>query len=164
MAARSKIRSSRLGPIFPTLQYWVRLLWGLNLVAVVWGSLLPEAKLQVWETRFPLFVWNDKLLHSFGYLGLAFLAMLSFSRRGTRIAVSMILVGALLEVAQISVSGRSADWKDALANTAGVLAGIAAGARLREFLRRQTSIRLEDSGPGLHLPRRRIHFPSFRIR
>jgi len=126
VATQSPVRAYRFDAITPRARLWARLLWSVGIGAVIWGSLPSGPKLQAWETSIPFPGWNDKPLHFPGYLGLAFPAVPGFPRRGIRVALSMILLGVLLEFAQLSVAGRTADLKDALADAAGVLAGIAA--------------------------------------
>jgi hypothetical protein len=68
----------------------------------------------------------DKLTHFGAYAGLSVLSMLAFERwRGVFVALSMILLGALIEAAQYFSPGRTPDLIDALANTLGVLSGLA---------------------------------------
>jgi hypothetical protein len=100
-------------------------LWVLALATVIWGSLLPEAELLYWGASIPLLLWNDKVIHFSAYLGLSLLAALSFARayRALGAAIGMIFLGAALEIGQLFVNGRTADFKDALANSVGALAG-----------------------------------------
>lgn len=115
------------------LQFWFRVLWILSIVVVIWGTLMTGPDLHRWSSEIWLLAWNDKLLHFGAYLVLSLLAVLGSSRRGTgiRLALSMILLGALLELAQLFVFGRSADVKDEAANTLGSLGGTAWGVFLR---------------------------------
>jgi len=73
----------------------------------------------------PLLEINDKVVHYGAYAGLGFLSILAFHRRsGIAVAVSMILLGILLEIAQRFAPGRTPDPLDALANTLGIFTGI----------------------------------------
>jgi len=74
------------------------------------------------------FLEYDKLVHCGAYAGLAFLSLLAFEgRRGMATALSMIFLGAGIEILQQFSSGRTPDINDAIANTLGVLSGIALG-------------------------------------
>ena len=44
-------------------------------------------------------------------------------QRGSQITAGLVVFGVLLEMAQMFTASRSPDWVDAVANTAGVLAG-----------------------------------------
>jgi len=62
----------------------------------------------------PLLEINDKVVHYGAYGGLGFLSILAFQRRsGIAVAVSMILLGILLEIAQRFAPGRTPDPLDA---------------------------------------------------
>jgi len=79
------------------------------------------------ESVVPLLQY-DKLVHYGAYAGLAFLSMMAFERRrGIRVALSMILLGAVIEFLQHFSPGRTPDIADATANALGVLSGIAVG-------------------------------------
>jgi hypothetical protein len=128
-----------------------RALWAICLAGVVWGSLVSGEELSSLEKVVP-FLDSDKLMHYGAYTGLAFLSTLALERRrGIAIALSMVLMGFLLELGQRFSPGRTPDFADALANTLGVSTGtvfgcmsagrfggsrprrhIAAGARLAE--------------------------------
>jgi len=74
------------------------------------------------------FLEYDKLVHFAAYAGLAFLSLLAFEgRRGMAAALSMIFLGAGVEILQHFSPGRTPDIDDAIANTLGVLSGIALG-------------------------------------
>jgi VanZ family protein len=74
------------------------------------------------------FLEYDKLVHFGAYAGLAFLSLLAFEgRRGMAVALSMIFLGAGIEILQHFSPGRTPDIDDAIANTLGVLSGIALG-------------------------------------
>lgn len=114
------------------VEAWARILWGVALGAVIWASLLSGPKCEQLQSLVP-FV-DDKALHFLAYFGLALLAMIGFPRRGLRVALLMLVLGALLELSQLGVAGRTADTTDQLANSGGVLAGMAAGRVRRRFL------------------------------
>ncbi len=103
------------------------------MAVVLWGSLLPQDTLVLYQAHLPLLGWNDKLLHAGAYFGLAFLAVFAFARRETAkwIALSMILLGGGVEFAQRFSPGRDPDILDEIANSCGVVAGLAVGMALR---------------------------------
>ena len=111
--------------------------WLLSVAGTVYVSLLPHLEL-------PVDFWNaDKLYHMFTYAWLGALPLFAFMGRGhARLAaLSMIVLGILLEWGQASVPGRSASLGDATANTIGVFMGL--------WLAGKILARLHDSR---HLP------------
>ena len=104
-------------------------LWLISMVAVVVGSLVPE--LAPPEGRIA-FLPIDKLIHVGAYAGLAFLPQVALARfrPATVAALSMILLGGAIEIAQSFTPGREGSFDDAIANALGVLAGIALGLRM----------------------------------
>ncbi len=78
----------------------------------------------------------DKLIHGTTYAALALLAHVAFEQRKNAVAaaLSLIPLGCAIELAQAFVPGRSGDFWDALANSAGVLVGVALGIRFRRFV------------------------------
>lgn len=102
------------------------------MICVIGGSLAPSLLLQRAEEYVPVLAWSDKFLHFTGYFLLAFLTIFAFERRrsGVYAALWMIALGVALEFAQMATPSRTADWHDALANTLGVLCGIAIAALL----------------------------------
>ena len=101
-------------------------------ICVIGGSLAPQLLMQRAEEYVPVLAWSDKFLHVTGYFLLAYLAVFSFDRRrsGIYAALCMIALGAALEFAQMATPTRTPDWHDALANTLGVLCGIAVASLL----------------------------------
>lgn len=98
----------------------VLVLWILSIVTTIVVSLTPRLTL-------PLDFWNaDKLYHGATYAWLGALPLWAFASgdRGRTAGYSMVLLGALLEVAQMYVPGRSASLGDAVANALGVFAGM----------------------------------------
>ena len=121
----------------------VRALWALWLIGVVWGSLISETRMESLDRVVPLLEINDKVVHYGAYAGLGFLSMLAFDRRrGIAVAISMIVLGILLEIAQRLAPGRTPDALDALANTLGILTGITLGSFLNH---RRSTIGLTNS-------------------
>ena len=96
-------------------------LWILAIAAVVIGSLLPSQDL-------PAVGVDDKLQHFVGYAVLSGGAVQLFVRRLSWgfVCVLLVLMGIGLEVLQAQMGlGRMLDRNDALANTIGVLIGLA---------------------------------------
>ena len=96
-------------------------LWMLAIAAVVIGSLLPSSDL-------PSVKVNDKVEHFVAYAALAAGAVQLFARRLSWgfVCVLLVLMGIGLEVLQAQMGlGRMLDRNDALANTIGVLIGLA---------------------------------------
>ena len=108
----------------------LRAVWAVWLAGIVWGSLISAGRLNSLEETLP-FLAYDKLVHFGAYAGLGLLSLLGFARpRGVYVALSMILLGGFVEFGQSLSPGRTPDLTDALANTLGVLAGLAIGLRL----------------------------------
>lgn len=100
------------------------------MVAVVFLSLVPRVEL-------PVDFWNaDKLFHCAAYGWLALLPVIGFADRRTALAaaLSMILLGLLLEVGQYFIPGRMFSVFDILANTLGVILGVLPGRRIGKRL------------------------------
>jgi len=98
-------------------------LWGLLLLIVIVGSLLP-AQSTALETLSKLPI-SDKTEHFAAYAALAFLP--SLHRRGLSLAVFMIGtfgLGVALEFGQLYSPGRSFDLWDMGADGAGIVAGL----------------------------------------
>lgn len=96
-------------------------LWVLAIAAVVTGSLLPSSDL-------PSVKVNDKVEHFVAYALLSAGAVQLFARRlsWAFVCVLLVLMGIGLEYLQARMGlGRMLDRNDALANTIGVLIGLA---------------------------------------
>ena len=105
-----------------------RVLLAVWLVCVILGSLASGSELASLEKMLPFLEWSDKIQHFGAYAALALLCMLALERgRRVAAALSMILLGVLLEAAQHYAPGRTPDLGDALANTLGAFAGMALG-------------------------------------
>jgi hypothetical protein len=112
---------------------WLRA-WWLAIAVVVAGSLVPA---QSWDG---MPSGSDKVEHFLAYAALAAGAVQLFATRAAllRTGAGLVAMGVLLELAQHALtSSRSMDPADALANTAGVAAGLAtAWTRWRDVLLR----------------------------
>ena len=109
----------------------VPLIWVASICSVCYYSLIPQLEL-------PIDFWNaDKLYHFAAYAWLGLLPMIGFRRRRVAVfaALSMLILGTLLEVVQSHIPGRDLSMLDALANSLGVVAGVASGNSLRPRLR-----------------------------
>ena len=96
-------------------------LWILAIACVVVGSLLPSSDL-------PSVKVNDKVEHFVAYAVLSAGAVQLFARRLSWgfVCVLLVLMGIGLELLQAQMGlGRMLDRNDALANTIGVLIGLA---------------------------------------
>jgi len=107
--------------------------WIVAVGIVTVGSLLPSLAP-------PGDYGFDKLLHAAGYAILALLPHAAFEKRTAALvcALAMIPLGCAIEVAQGFVPGRDGDVWDALADSCGVLAGVALGARFRQIVAAMT--------------------------
>ena len=97
-------------------------LWCVLVAVVVVASLVPIHDLP------PVPPGTDKLEHSLAYFALAAGAVQLFAKRLAllSVCVALALLGIGLEQAQAAMGlGRQMDPRDALANTVGVLAGLA---------------------------------------
>jgi len=101
-------------------QRWL-LLWWLAVALVVVVELLPAMLLP------DVPAGGDKFEHLFGYGALAFAAVQLFERRVLwRVGLGLAALGMVLEIAQGTLTTtRSFDVGDELANTVGVLLGLA---------------------------------------
>jgi VanZ family protein len=108
------------------VRWWV-MLGAMMVVVILLGSLLPHV-----PTTGALD--NDKVNHLIGYLGLTawFTALVQRSRYWVVIA-ALLVFGAGVEVAQATMNlGRSGDWRDMIANSVGIAAGLAIAMSSRE--------------------------------
>ena len=97
-------------------------LWGLAILVVIVVCLMPPPPLP------PLPENSDKVEHLLGYFFLAAAAVQLFAGRRALwiVGIGLVAMGIGIEVAQGALtSDRSADPHDALANTMGVLLGMA---------------------------------------
>jgi VanZ family protein len=131
----------------PTRLHTARFAWCLALLAVVLGELLPGDSLAMRE-------WDhlelgDKLEHFMAYAVLSFYpAAVERAKRLVPAAFGMILLGVLLEFAQLFVEGRSFEIGDMAANTCGVLAGVGLGLLVRRMLARRAGETVSGTSPA----------------
>lgn len=116
----SRVRFARA--LKPLRRPWLwSALWSLAIAAVVVASLLPAAEL-------PAVPGGDKLHHFLAYFALAAAAVQLYARWPSLLGagLGLVLLGVGLEHAQGALTDtRMADSRDALANTLGVIAGLA---------------------------------------
>jgi VanZ family protein len=102
-------------------QRWLGAWWGMVLAVIV-GSMLPALLLPEVPQG------GDKVEHVLGYFTLAAVAVQLFAGRAAvlRAGGGLVAMGVLIEIAQGTLTtSRAMDPWDALANTLGVLAGLA---------------------------------------
>lgn len=132
MSAKNRPRFGRSLKPFKRPWLWSGL-WVLAIATVVFGSLAPGSDL-------PTVPFSDKLQHFFAYAVLSAAGVQLFARRlsWAFVCVLLVLMGIGLEHLQAQMAlGRTLDRNDALANTLGVLAGLAtAFTPLRDLLLR----------------------------
>ncbi len=97
---------------------WARLLLGIALVAVAWGSLVPADRLP------DASVVSDKVLHLVGYAVLGGLAVAGQRRPSAWRAMALVLAfGFLMEVLQLTMGYRSFEVGDLVADVVGIATG-----------------------------------------
>lgn len=110
---------------------WSRIvlpLWGISICVIIFYSLKPQVE-------FPIDFWNaDMLYHCAAYGWLAVLTMIGFANRRVALpaALSMIILGVLLEIGQYYIPGRTFSLLDITANGLGVILGTFLGNYLRK--------------------------------
>lgn len=95
--------------------------WWVMVLAVIVGSMLPALLLPEMPRG------GDKVQHLLGYAMLSAVAVQLFARKVLwRVGVGLVAMGVLIEIAQGTLTtSRAMDAWDALANTLGVLIGLA---------------------------------------
>ena len=77
------------------------------------------------STALSWFQNSDKWLHAFTFIALSIWFAGLFERRAWwRIAIGLMSFGFLVELFQLQVSYRTADWHDIAANTVGIIVGL----------------------------------------
>jgi VanZ family protein len=114
-----------------------RFAWFAALSGVVILSLTPVDHLppQVFD------VW-DKAQHAFGFSVLAVLGVWAYPRRVGRLALGLLALGGVIEVAQSMTGWRYGDAADWVADAVGVMVGVPVGLHMRAVLRRWESLTL----------------------
>lgn len=104
--------------------------WSIGCLAIVVGSLMPTLAPPAIRVGI---LSLDKLIHFSAYGLIAFLPQVAIARStpATWAALSMAVLGGVVEVAQDYVPGREGSLDDVLANALGVFGGIALGLKLR---------------------------------
>jgi VanZ family protein len=104
----------------------------LSVGALVWLSWIPRD----WEARTSL---PGQVEHAVAYAGTAGLFVLGYGAglRWWRIGVPLVVLGAIMEVGQLWVPGRTAQVIDFLASGSGALVGAACGTAIVRLLRAQ---------------------------
>jgi peptidoglycan/LPS O-acetylase OafA/YrhL len=98
---------------------WRRAFW-LAVAAGVIVSMWPVA-----EDARPWFRYEDKAHHALAFAVLAVLGWLGRFPSMPRLALGLIALGAAIELAQGLTFTRTAEWADLLADTVGVMVGMA---------------------------------------
>jgi VanZ family protein len=92
-----------------------RAVFWLGVLTVVTLSLIPGDQLP------SVFAWWDKAQHALGFALLTALGLLAYGRSRWYVPAGLLLLGALIEVAQAASGWRTGDWKDLLADAIGIL-------------------------------------------
>ena len=111
------LRARPMTLLFPPAPLRMTLFAGLAGL-VIWLSLAPSSGL-------PGVAGSDKLHHAAAYLALALGGAWTFPRWRLQLGLGLFVTGLTIEVLQSQMGlGRQGDPLDALANTAGILAGL----------------------------------------
>ena len=70
-----------------------------------------------------LFEWWDKAQHALAFFGLSGLGILAYQKTAVKVAISLLLYGALIEVLQWLTGWRSGEVADWVADGMGILIG-----------------------------------------
>ena len=74
----------------------------------------------------PVFNWWDKAQHALGFAVLTAFGLLAYPKARWRLPWGLLLLGALIEMAQTATGWRQGDWLDLLADAVGILAVLTA--------------------------------------
>ena len=113
-------------PACGSLQRLARWTFWLLLLVVIGLTLSPVAYLP--PQAFSL--W-DKAEHALAFAALTALGALAYPRRIGLLALSLLVFGGAIELAQAATGWRSGDWADWLADAVGLVAGLALAALSR---------------------------------
>lgn len=111
-----------------TLHRIAAVLFSITLVTVLWLALTPAPPTTVdlgW----------DKANHATAFLVLTLLCDIAWPARWWRNAIGLVAVGGLIEIVQLYVPNRSAEWADLGADTVGIVVGSLLILALRRGLR-----------------------------
>ncbi|MDO8904561.1 VanZ family protein [Hydrogenophaga sp.] len=98
----------------------IRAAFWISLFGVVVLSLLPTEQLPDQVSL----IW-DKAQHAAGFAGLTVLGLMGYPDRLKRICFGLLVIGALIELAQHATGWRHGDLQDLFADLVGILAGAA---------------------------------------
>ena len=114
----------------------------LLLIVVSWLALMPKPPPT-------LDLGWDKLNHMAAFAALAFTASLGWPgsvRMRALVLGALLAYGGLIELVQMQVPGRSAEWADLVADAVGLLVGAAAASLLLHGSRRRPAHRVNSRG------------------
>lgn len=110
-------RGFRLERLIPgwmkALSFWV-VLTGVVVLSLMPVAHLPPLAFDVW----------DKAQHAFGFAVLTLLGLWAYPGRMRQLLAGLLLLGALIELAQGASGWRHGDWLDLLADAIGVVLGL----------------------------------------
>ena len=95
------------------LSFWV-VLTGVVVLSLMPVAHLPPLAFDVW----------DKAQHAFGFAVLTLLGLWAYPGRMRQLLSGLLLLGALIELAQGASGWRHGDWLDLLADAIGVVLGL----------------------------------------
>jgi VanZ family protein len=106
-------------------------IWGIHLIGVIIGSLLPGDAVP------EVIAEHDKLVHFSSYLFLSVIPPICLSNLKVAVPLGLLTIplGLVLEIGQGFVPDRSPEVADFLANTTGVLAGVSLALAVRKLLK-----------------------------
>lgn len=94
----------------------VKAVFWFTFIAVTVLSLLPG---EYYLSSGP-FDWWDKAQHALAFIVLCGLGLLAYSGRSTRVFLSLLAYGVLIELTQAATGWRYGDWQDWVADALGV--------------------------------------------
>lgn len=98
------------------LGFWL-MVGGVVVLSLIPVDYLPDQVKSLW----------DKAQHAFGFAVLTVLGLWAYPGRVRWLLPGLLLLGALIEVAQSATGWRQGDWQDVLANAVGVVVGALLG-------------------------------------
>jgi VanZ family protein len=119
---------------------WALALW-LLVAIVVALALMP------WSIEMPSSGW-DKADHVAAFAALAFVGLFAWRDHPAvhrRVLFGLLALGVAIELAQMLVPGRMADWRDVIADTAGVMLGLSLATWLSSRMDRRAQQRPDDT-------------------